>query len=194
MPKATKNAGAGPAVPFPGVRPPGRAPTSARGTPPEVRMPGESLRIPVTDFRLLGGGYTDEFGNHWSYDKDKDTIIPSDKPLDELFPNAFEKLDGGTVPEAELRRKIDEGEAPSGTPVDEEGSPASDEEDTGEEEDLGEDVTEQFAGAEDLDLKVYHKDKNFNVVDVDEPDTPLNEKPFSKKADAEKFVKDYGKK
>lgn len=55
---------------------------------------------------------------------------------------------------------------------------------------LGEDVTEDFELAKENGLVVFKDGKNFNVVEPEAIDKPLNPKPLKQSA-VDKFVEDY---
>jgi hypothetical protein len=71
-------------------------------------------------------------------------------------------------------------------PVEEETEPEVTEE--VEADALGEDVSEDFEGAEAKDLKVFKVGKNFAVAAANEPAKPLNEEPLKSKKAVKEFI------
>lgn len=59
-------------------------------------------------------------------------------------------------------------------------------------EDLGEDVTERFADAGDLDLVVYKQGRKYNVTEKGEK-TPLNEEPLANMDEVNDFIAKHNK-
>lgn len=110
-------------------------------------------------------------------------IIESDRDLVTMFPNKFERVDeiNPAKPEkSDVQKAAEEGFKGVMPPAD---PPAEQE----EEEPLGRDVTHRFPLAEEEDFKVFAKGGAFFVVEADDPDVPLNDKPLKRK-DVEQFV------
>lgn len=56
---------------------------------------------------------------------------------------------------------------------------------------FGEEVTSDFEGAEDADLRVFKKGNTYHVSDADDPSNPISPKQGLKKDDAKKFLQKY---
>lgn len=156
--------------------------------PKKQRTPSPAVRR----FKMLGGTFTDEKGVTHRFERGKDTIVESDKPLDAMFVNCFEPLDDAPafVPGAAPPIQLDDagevvGRADEPAPEDEIPVPEAG-------EDLGDDVTEDFDGAEEADLKVFKKGRQYHVAGADRPGEALNDEEFTTKGQVKDFLKKYG--
>jgi hypothetical protein len=161
-------------------------------------------------FRLIAGKhFQDEAdGTVKTYSaKSGDNIIESDKELDKLFANKFERIEGSekVVPDKDPA-PVTSSEKPKPTVTEfstkpdgsmprelatAEGADVGFDPKAAGGDDLGEDVTEDFEGAAEKDLQVFIKARKYHVTDKDNPGKPLNEEPLNKAA-AKAFIKDYG--
>lgn len=121
----------------------------------------------------------DENGKEITYESKDETVIESDKDLCAMFVNKFDKVDIETV--SSIKKKTAKKKTtkkPAKKEPEEVINP------------LGRDVTEQFPKAEEEDLKVFQTGDAFSVVETDEPDKPVHDKPLKKK-DVIPFIDKY---
>lgn len=178
------------------------------------------MRGPTRRFVLLAGRVKTSDGREFKYDRDRETIIDTDDPLDEMFMNKVRAVDGPTNygrdfsppfdraglvdPPLAVRRPhghqtqfttdTDE-DAQAELAVLREGARREDVEESAPEEDQdqGEDVTDSFEGASDAGLSVFKKGRSYHVYDVDRPGEPLNEDEYTRKDQVEKFLNENAK-
>jgi len=107
-------------------------------------------------------------------------LIETEKDLCALFPGKFERVEvfpnkPEPTPEPEPEEQEEKEED---TPAKEERHP------------LGRDVTDSFPEAKEEDLKVFADGGAYSVVEPDEDNKPLNEKPLKKRS-VSTFIKKY---
>jgi hypothetical protein len=132
-------------------------------------------------FLVLEGKHTEEDGKVYK----KGDKVTSPAPLDEMFANKFQRLEGVTHDPRDYDKTFDnddvmdelltEKDKPGGTGDEAEPDDAHE----GEETDHGTDVSSKFKEAADADLVVFRtEDGGYNVADKDNPAKSLNKKPL----------------
>lgn len=153
-------------------------------------------------FRLLNGKHTElrrrgkkkeerEVGRSYKVGD----VVESDRPLNELYANKFERLPDEEPTEVRAARKKAEkaGKLPNPNPPKPELDPEhvydqDDETSASISSELGENVTADFPKAVEANLLVLcDEDEKYHVADPDDPDEALNDKPLSK-GQCDKFI------
>lgn len=173
-------------------------------------------------FILLSGVHIERDGTKYEYDgPDKEVVVDTDSPLDELFMNKFRRVDGDTHPgrdfvdhphdpvrDAPLAERIPKGiktqfsgdtdradRDRAERDVEAAKAPKKGSKKKAEEEEqdepAGDDVTSQFPDAGVGDLKVFKDGRKYQVYDQSNLGTPLNEEDLTRKEQVEEFVASY---
>lgn len=163
----------------------------------------------VSQFVLLAGKYEGEDGVMYEYSRDEETVIESEKPLDEMFQNKFRRVGGVThrgrdfeaapTPH-DFKKQMD----PPFAVTHPHGRQSQFSKDTTSEarqqlatqrqeavgvEEQSEDVTSEYEGASEGGLKVVKTARGeYQVYDEEDDAEPLNGEPLKGK-DVKKFLK-----
>lgn len=120
-------------------------------------------------------------------------VVPSKIDLVRTFPEKFELVEGQEVSKGEklntpsiplpneVKREITNVESETPEPIESE---------TPSESEYGQDVSDEFPTASEVNLKVFEKSKWYTVIDPEEDNEVLNEKKLRKNA-VEDFLAQY---